>query len=73
MFKILIHLKIAINQGAWVAQLVKHLTLDFGSSYNVTVLGLSPTSGSVLTVRSLIGILSLPLCVPLLCSSSLSK
>lgn len=33
--------------GPWVAQLVAHLTLDFGSGSDLTVLELSPRSGSV--------------------------
>ena len=36
------------NRDAWVAQSVEHLTLDFTSSHNPTVMGLSPTSGSML-------------------------
>ena len=44
-----------------MAQLVKHLSLDFCSGHDVIVLRLSPTLGSALTVQSLLGILSLPL------------
>ena len=29
-------------QGAWVAQSVKHLTLDFSSGHNLTVPGIEP-------------------------------
>ena len=32
------------TRGAWVAQLVKHGTLDFHSGHNLTVVTLSPTS-----------------------------
>ena len=40
--------------------LVKHLTLDFSSSHDLTVCGIDPpTSGSVLTAQSLLDILSL--------------
>ena len=50
---------------------VKHPTLDFHSGHDLEVRKLSPTSGSVLTVRSLLGILSLSPSVPLsLCSCS---
>ena len=31
--------------GAWVAQLVKHLTLDFGSGHDLTVCGIKPRVG----------------------------
>ena len=64
--------------GAWVAQLVKHLILDFDSGNGHMVLGLACTSGSAL---SLLKSLSLPLAMPLPClhiqtlflSSSLKK
>ena len=36
--------------GAWVAQSVKCPTLDFGSGHDLTVMGSSPMSGSVLAV-----------------------
>ena len=42
-----------------MAQSVKHPTLDFGSGHDLMVVGSSPASGSVLTVWSLLGILSL--------------
>lgn len=35
-------------RSAWVAQLVKHPTLDFGSGHDLRVLRLSPVSGSAL-------------------------
>ena len=35
-----------------MAQSVEHLTLAFGSVHNLTVCGLRPESGSVLTVQS---------------------
>ena len=38
--------------GAWVAQLVKHLTLDFGSGHDLMVVGWSPALGSVLCRES---------------------
>lgn len=37
--------------GAWVAQWVKQLTIDFGSGHDLEVLGSSPVSGSVLRVE----------------------
>ena len=44
----------------WVAQSVKRLVLaEVMTSW---FMSLSPTSGSVLTTRRLLGILSLPLC-----------
>ena len=53
--------KNGFSQGTWVAQLVEHLTLDFGSGHGLTV-GSSHISGSTLAVQGLPGILSLPLC-----------
>ena len=50
------------NKGAWVARLAKHLTL-----VQVTVswfVGLNPTSGSLQTVWSLLGMISPSLSVP---------
>jgi len=38
-------------QGTQVAQLVKRLTLDFGSGHNVRVVRSSPMSGSTLAVE----------------------
>ena len=35
----------ASNWSAWVAQFVKHLTLDFSSSHDLTVGGLKPHFG----------------------------
>ena len=58
--------------GTWVAQSVKCLTLDCGSGHDLTVGKFSPMAGSVLTVRSLLGILSLPPSLPLPCLHSLS-
>ena len=62
------------SQGTWVAQSVKHPTFDFISGYELTFLRLSPTSGSSLTVWSLLGILhlSLSLSAPSLLALSLS-
>ena len=61
--------------GTWVAQSVECLTLDFGSGHDLMVVRSSPTSGSILTAWSLLGILSLSLSLslPLLCSLCLSK
>ena len=55
--------------GVWVAHLVKRPILDFGSGHDLTVPEFKPHMGSVLTVWSLLGILSLPLH---LCALSLS-
>ena len=40
-----------ISWGTWVAQLVKHPTLDFGSGHDLRVMRLSRVSGSVLGVE----------------------
>ena len=37
--------------GAWVSQLVECPTLEFGSGHDFTVVGSSPTSGSMLSVE----------------------
>ena len=47
-----------VLRGAWVAQSVEHLTLNFGSGHDRWVVGESPKAGSMLTVQSLLGILS---------------
>ena len=44
-----------------VAQLVKPLTLDFGSGHDLTVHKFKPPVGSVMTMQSLLGILCLSL------------
>ena len=59
--------------SAWVAQLIKCLTPDFGSGHDLVVRGLSPVSGSVLTAESLLGIVSLSLPLPCLLSLSQNK
>ena len=41
--KILMSLKVPGSFSIWVAQLVKCLTLDFGSGHDVEVMRLSPT------------------------------
>ena len=49
--------------GAWgMAQLIRHLTIDFGSIMISWLVRLCPTLGSRLTAWSLLGILSLSLC-----------
>lgn len=52
-------------RGAWVAQVVKCTTLDFGSGHALRVCGFKLHVG-LCTVQSLLGILSLSfsLCVP---------
>ena len=54
------------NRGAWVAQLLKHLSLNFGSGHDLTVPDPSPLLGSMLSADSgsLLRILSVPLSVP---------
>ena len=65
------------NRGAWVAQSVELLTLDFSSGHDPRVVGLTPgsVSRSGLSLESgLVGIHSLSLCPspPLVHSLSLS-
>ena len=63
--------------GTWVAQSVKCPALDFGSGHDLCFVRSSPTSGFVLTVGSLLGVLSLPLSLPppllVLCLSKFLK
>ena len=40
-----------VRWGAWVAQAREHLTRDLSSGLNLRVVSLSPTFGSVLSVR----------------------
>lgn len=40
------------NITDWMAQSVKHLTLDFSSGHNLTVMQSSPASGSMLSEES---------------------
>lgn len=51
--------------GAWVGQLVEHLTLNFGSGHGPGVLGPSPELCFMLSVEPVWDILSLFLCVSL--------
>jgi len=44
-------IKILTDWGAWVAQLVKRLTLDFGSGHDLKIMRSSPVSGSMLRVE----------------------
>ena len=39
------------TEGAWVAQSVECLTLDFSSGHDLRVVGSSPASGSVLSTE----------------------
>ena len=48
--------------GAWVAQSIEHLTLDFSSGHVLTAMRSSPVSGSVLSVKSAWDSLPLSLC-----------
>ena len=62
--------------GAWVAQWVEHLTLDFGSGHNLIVHEFKPGIGLCTdSVEPAWNSLSLPLSLPLpfLLSLSLSK
>ena len=47
-----IHIKGVSKGGTWVAQVVEHPTLDFSSGHDLRVVGLSPMSGSMLSVKS---------------------
>ena len=47
-------------RGTWVAQLVKHLTLDFGSSHDLRVLRSSSMWGLPLSMESANPSLSVP-------------
>ena len=60
-----------VLRGAWVAQSVECLTLDFSSGHDPRAVGSSPASGSVLKACSLLGILFPS--APLPHSPSLSK
>ena len=55
-----------------MAQSVEHLNLDFGSGPDLTLCEIEPHVGSVLTEQNLLGILSLPLSLPLHSSPALS-
>ena len=54
-------LKNSICRGAWVAQSVKHPTLDLSSGHDLTVRGLEPCNRFYTENANLLGILSLPL------------
>ena len=47
------------NRGAWVAQSVEPLTLDFGSGHDPRVVASSPVSGSTLSIEPAYDSLSL--------------
>ena len=44
-------MQLKIFRGAWVDQLIEHLTLDFGSDHDLRVVGSSPSSGSALSME----------------------
>ena len=46
--------------GAWVAQVIKHLTLDFGSGRDLTICEFDPHIGLWAETRSMLGILFAP-------------
>ena len=52
-------------RGAWVAQSVKHLTLDFSSGHDLTVHEIEPRVGLCTDRVEPAWILSLPLFLPL--------
>ena len=53
LFDAITFFKIANAWGAWVAQLVEHLTLDFSLGHDLRVVRLSPTHiSSVLDAKS---------------------
>ena len=53
-----------VSWGAWVAQPVKHPTLDFGSGHDLTVGEFEPCIRSRVRTGRLPGILSLPSLCP---------
>ena len=55
-----------------MAQEVRYMTLDFGSGHDLTVCEFKLLSGFGLSAQSLLGILSLPLFLPLPASHSVS-
>ena len=61
MLLVLFNFKTLHFRGTWVAQVVKRRTLDFSSGHDLTVRGIEPTLGSVLTAWRLLGLLSLSL------------
>ena len=52
-------------RGTWVAQLVKHLALDFGSGHDVTVHGIEPREGLCTDSVEPAWTVSLPVSLPL--------
>ena len=61
-------------RGAWVAQSVEHLTLDFGSGHDLRVVRSSPLSGSMLGVESAWdSLFSFSFATPSVCMYSLSQ
>ena len=61
------------RRSAWVALLVEHLTLDFSPGHDRRIVGLSPELGSMLSMQSAWGSLSLPLLLSPICSLFLKK
>ena len=53
------------DKGTWVAQLVKRLTLEFGSGHDIMVVRSSPELSLVLSVEPAWDFLSLSLSAPL--------
>ena len=65
-------LTICYFRGVWAAEWIEHLTLDFCSGHDLTVVASSPASGSVQSPEPAWDSFSLPLSLPLPCSCSLS-
>ena len=66
--------KDTLFRGAWVAQLVKHQTPDFGLGHDLRVVRLNPMLGSTLSAGVCLGFsLFLSLCFSLLMPNKQSK
>ena len=63
------NIKAGGGRGAWVVQLVKHLTVGFGSGHDLSVQGLSPLMGVYLRILPL----PLPFLVFVLSLKSINK
>ena len=63
--------------GTWVAQLIKHLTLDFGSGHDLTVCEFEPQMGlhadSVEPAWDSVPLFPLSLLISHVCSLSINK
>ena len=59
-----VYLKKGVRRGTWMAQLVKHLTLDLGLGHDLRVMDQAPPQ-ALCSVGSLLEIFSLPCPLPL--------